>query len=117
MDVRYTLLTALHEVVKVIHSFEGNYSTLSELGRHFRSHFIRLVKKFKGRTPASSDHPSCHSFDVLKRDLRAKITEGPRRRNEAKQLALIRDGFRCVVTASYHYDSLSEVSASAAEIN
>ncbi|KAK0207733.1 hypothetical protein IW262DRAFT_1281698, partial [Armillaria fumosa] len=30
--------------------------------------------------------------------------------------ALIRDGFRCVVTASYHYDSLSEVSASAAEI-
>ncbi|KAK0217286.1 hypothetical protein IW262DRAFT_1449609 [Armillaria fumosa] len=30
--------------------------------------------------------------------------------------ALIRDGFRCVVTGSYHYDTLSEVSASADEI-
>ncbi|KAJ3753921.1 hypothetical protein EV360DRAFT_52612, partial [Lentinula raphanica] len=44
-----------------------------------------LVKKYKGRTPASSDHPSRPSFD---RD---------------RDNALYRDGYKCVVTGRYDH--------------
>ncbi|KAK0216735.1 hypothetical protein EDD85DRAFT_798168 [Armillaria nabsnona] len=108
--------TALHEVVKVIHSCAGDHSKLSQLGQTFIDYFIRPFKKFKGRTPASSDHPSRPSFDVLKRDLRSKIREAPKTHKEAKDLALVRDGFRCVVTGVYDQNTVGETSASLDEI-
>ncbi|KAK0442709.1 uncharacterized protein EV420DRAFT_1074455 [Desarmillaria tabescens] len=108
--------TVLHEVVKAIQSCAGDYSELSQLGQIFIDYFIRPFKKFKGRTPASSDDSSRQSSDKLKRDLRSRIQEAPKTHREAKDLALVRDGFRCVVTGKYHRDALSEVSASPEEI-
>ncbi|KAK0457937.1 uncharacterized protein EV420DRAFT_1683095 [Desarmillaria tabescens] len=106
--------TALQEVANAIHSCARDHAKLSHLGQCFINYFIRPFKKFKGRTPASSDNPSCQSScDKLKRDL---IQEAPKTHKEAKDLALVRDGFRCVVTGNYHHDTLSQVSASANEI-
>ncbi|KAK0436852.1 uncharacterized protein EV420DRAFT_1589940, partial [Desarmillaria tabescens] len=92
-------------IVKVIHSCAQDHAKLSQLGQTFLNYFIRPFKKFKGRTPAPSDHPSRPSFDVLKRDLRSKIREAPNPHTEAKDLALVRDGFRCVVTGSYDHNT------------
>ncbi|KAK0435688.1 uncharacterized protein EV420DRAFT_1592662 [Desarmillaria tabescens] len=108
--------SARHEVVKVIHSCAQDHAKLSQLGQTFLNYFIRPFKKFKGRTPAPSDHPSRPSFDVLKRDLRSKIREAPKSHTEAKDLALVRDGFRCVVTGSYDHNTVEETSASTDEI-
>ena len=80
---------------------------------------LYLVRKFKGRTPAPSDHPSRPQSDVIKAEINEKIKETPRDHSEAKAQvsgvggvsvarhfyistqALIRDGYRCVVTGVY----------------
>ncbi|KAK0216811.1 hypothetical protein IW262DRAFT_1393654 [Armillaria fumosa] len=49
-----------NEVVKVIHPCAQDHATLSRLGHSFLNYFIRPFKKFKSRTPASSDPPSPH---------------------------------------------------------
>ncbi|KAF8870728.1 hypothetical protein BD779DRAFT_1791831 [Infundibulicybe gibba] len=56
--------------------------------------------KFKSRTPIPSDHSSRPSFDKFKY-VRPTVVEAPRTHKEAKDLALLRDGFRCVVTGTY----------------
>ncbi|KAK0442704.1 uncharacterized protein EV420DRAFT_1074311 [Desarmillaria tabescens] len=108
--------TVLHEVVKAIQSCTGDYSELSQLGQIFIDYFIRPFKKFKGRTPASSDDSSRQSSDKLKRDLRSRIQEAPKTHREAKDRALVRDGFRCVVTGTYDQSAINEISASLDEI-
>ncbi|KAK7034709.1 hypothetical protein VNI00_012116 [Paramarasmius palmivorus] len=60
-----------------------------------------LVKKYKGRTPPSSYHPSRPSSDKDKEKMELEIKEAPKDHKEAKRQALIRDGFKCVVTGIY----------------
>ncbi|PBK83196.1 hypothetical protein ARMGADRAFT_1038002 [Armillaria gallica] len=67
------------------------------------------TKSVKGRAPASSDLPS---RDESKRDLK----EAPKTHSETKDLALVRDGFRYVVSSNYDKTTLSEVSAPTDEI-
>jgi hypothetical protein len=87
---------AAYEVVRVILSCKHDLKKLSDLGDTFIKYFIRpckfffsiqhypstptsrSVKRPKGRTPASSDHPSRPSFDqAIKRDLQKTIVEAP----------------------------------------
>ncbi|CCM02473.1 uncharacterized protein FIBRA_04573 [Fibroporia radiculosa] len=97
---------ALQQVVKEIHSCSEDYNRLSALGECFMNQFFRPFKKYKGRTPAPSSHPSQPSFDILKTDLRAKIQEAPKNHEDAKLKALIRDGFRCIVTGKYEMNAM-----------
>jgi hypothetical protein len=97
---------ALAEIVTVIHSCAQDHKTLFDLGESFLIRFIRPFKKNKGRTPTPSDHPSRPSFDKVKADLKAMIKEAPKDHREAKTQALVRDGYRCVVTGKY--DVLAE---------
>jgi len=57
----------------------------------------RIPVKFKGRTPSSSQHPS-PSFEDVKAQMKVDISETPKNHKDAKDRALIRDGWRCVVT-------------------
>ncbi|KAK7030885.1 hypothetical protein VNI00_013995 [Paramarasmius palmivorus] len=94
--------TATSELLNVIHSCSNDHDKLFKLGEAFINYYIRPFKKSKGHTPASSDHPSRPSFDeVTKKILLGKIIEAPKNHTEAKRLALIRDGFRCVATGMY----------------
>ena len=43
-----------------------------------------LVKKFKGRTPCSSEHPSRPSFEAVKKQVKVDIREAPRNHKDAK---------------------------------
>ncbi|KAG9225746.1 hypothetical protein CCMSSC00406_0007756 [Pleurotus cornucopiae] len=92
---------ALAEVVKTIHSCRQNNLTLYALGEAFIVWFIRPFKKCKGRTPDSSLHPSRPSFGKDAAALKASIQEAPRDHSTAKRHALIRDGYRCLITRRY----------------
>ncbi|KAJ8691654.1 hypothetical protein PTI98_011204 [Pleurotus ostreatus] len=63
--------------------------------------FIRPFKKYKGQTPDSSSHPSRPSFDEDAAALETAIQEAPRDHSTAKRHALIRDGYRCLITGRY----------------
>ena len=45
---------------------------------------ISSVIKYKGRTPATSDHPSRSSFETDKKRIMANITEAPENHKTAK---------------------------------
>ncbi|KAF9490002.1 hypothetical protein BDN71DRAFT_1455270 [Pleurotus eryngii] len=92
---------ALAEVVKTILSCCQSNQTLYALGEAFIVQFIRPFKKYKRQTPDSSLHPSRPSFDRETAALKASIQEAPRDHSTAKRHALIRDGYRCLITRRY----------------
>ncbi|KAF8227805.1 hypothetical protein L208DRAFT_1365677 [Tricholoma matsutake] len=101
---------ARHEIVKAIHSCNNDFNVLSKLGQSFIDYYIRPFKKFKGRTPAPSDHPSRPSFDKDKKDLQGTIREAPKSHVDAKEQALERDGLRCVVTGMFDFAASRSIS-------
>ncbi|KAG7095838.1 hypothetical protein E1B28_006533 [Marasmius oreades] len=93
---------ALTEIVKEINSCKGEQDTLLKLGRFFVDSYIRGFKKYKKKTSDLSKHPSRPSFDEDKEALMAVMEEAPTDSSLAKKQALIRDGYRCVVTGKYN---------------
>ncbi|KAF5388374.1 hypothetical protein D9615_000746 [Tricholomella constricta] len=85
------------EVTKCILSCKDE-SDLVNLGSFFERYVILPFKKFKGRTPSSSAHPSRPSFEAVKRQVKVDIREVPKNHKAAKDRALIRDNWRCVAT-------------------
>ncbi|KAG7089804.1 hypothetical protein E1B28_011454 [Marasmius oreades] len=61
-----------------------------------------LVKKHKKKTSDLSEHPSRPSFNDAEEALMTVMKEIPQDSNLAKKQALIRDGYRCVVTGKYN---------------
>ncbi|KAH7876598.1 uncharacterized protein C8R40DRAFT_1042116 [Lentinula edodes] len=62
---------------------------------------ILLVYKVKGsQTPFTPSHPSRPSFDARVQEIKATILQAPKNHSEAKDKALVRDGYRCVVTGT-----------------
>ncbi|EPQ61155.1 hypothetical protein GLOTRDRAFT_109333 [Gloeophyllum trabeum ATCC 11539] len=94
---------SLSEIVKEIHSCSEDYDALHNLGQAFLDYFIRAFRKYKGRTPFTSDHPSRPSFDQQRLLLKASIKEAPKSHSTAKAQALLRDGYRCTVTGAYDF--------------
>jgi hypothetical protein len=81
------------------------------------------VKTNKGRTPTPSSHASRPSFDTLKEMIKAMVVEAPQNHQQAKKnvsalscifgsvqifpfKALVRDGFRCVISGRYDIPSV-----------
>lgn len=79
------------------------------------------VRKYKGRTPSNSGHVSRPSFDSVVEQVKTELAQYPKNHTDAKQSvsffrfsylvdsimhkALIRDGFRCVLTGRYDWAS------------
>jgi hypothetical protein len=104
----YLLLSAPNqsicsELTRCIQSCQ-NDNNLSDLGSFFRLYFVSpcgfsgyhscprmpiyppsfSVRKFKGRTPRPSSHPSRPSFDAVKSQIKVDIQEAPRDHEDAK---------------------------------
>ncbi|KAG7085671.1 hypothetical protein E1B28_003216 [Marasmius oreades] len=92
----------LAKILEEIHSCGGKNATLVKLGKFYVDYYIQGFKKHRTKTPASSEHASRPSFDKDKGALLAVLKEAPQDRRTAKKQALIRDGYRCVVTGKYH---------------
>ncbi|KAI9436374.1 hypothetical protein F5148DRAFT_1380312 [Russula earlei] len=93
-----------HEVVKCIHS-RRNESDLTDVGQFFECYLIMPFKKYKGRTPKPSEHPSRPSFEGVKNQIKVDISVAPKNHHDAKRKALIRDNWRCIVTGLIDLDA------------
>ncbi|KAH0836916.1 hypothetical protein J3R83DRAFT_8733 [Lanmaoa asiatica] len=93
------------EVAKCIHSRKDS-SDLTDIGAFFERNVILPFKKYKGRTPKPSQHPSRPSFEVTKEEIK-KILPRPRRITKTPNimLALLRDRWRCMVTGALERDA------------
>ncbi|THH03489.1 hypothetical protein EW146_g10433 [Bondarzewia mesenterica] len=77
----------------------ANEEALKKLAMLYINHFV-AVRAAKG-TPTPSTHPSRPSFDNSEKTLKYLLEEAPQNHTTAKAKALIRDGYRCVLTGSY----------------
>ncbi|KAF8518827.1 hypothetical protein BU17DRAFT_76064 [Hysterangium stoloniferum] len=76
-----------------------------KLGEMYFNHYIRCFRKYKGRTPTPSEHPSRPCFDALKQEIRHEIMEPPKDHSTAKKLA---NGYRCIITHRYDLNCAKE---------
>ncbi|KAI6125336.1 hypothetical protein EDD16DRAFT_1690905 [Pisolithus croceorrhizus] len=79
----------------------GQPEELLKLGEHFYAYLVKLYMSYKGITPAPSSHSSRWSVDNLVGKIETELNGAPPNHQTAKKLALIRDGFQCVVTKVY----------------
>ncbi|KAF9458911.1 hypothetical protein BDZ94DRAFT_1269415 [Collybia nuda] len=81
---------------------------LLKLGEFYYNYFIRPFKKIKGRTPTPSGHQSRTSFNTLKDMISTMLVQFPTDHREAKKSALVRGGFRCMVSGAYDKTSMQQ---------
>ncbi|KAG8944193.1 hypothetical protein FRC03_002148 [Tulasnella sp. 419] len=85
-------------------SCQGDAS-LCKLAKFYIDHFVRCFRGAKGRTPVPSEHPSRPSFDDTQEMLAYLLHQAPKNHQTAKRMALIRDGYRCIVSGRYDLPS------------
>ncbi|CAK5282377.1 unnamed protein product [Mycena citricolor] len=83
---------------------EAQHGQLQNLGLFYRNHLIRIFRSNGDPIPQSSDPPSRPSMDVL-RDRITRKMKTPTTPRSARQSALMRDGYRCMVTGQYDIHS------------
>ncbi|KAF9491642.1 hypothetical protein BDN71DRAFT_1397947 [Pleurotus eryngii] len=109
--------TAEEEVAENIVSCAGNREILDELGASFVKGFINSFRKSKDRTPIPSYHPSRPSFDREREVMSAQLEAAPIEHKDAKAQALIRDGYRCVITGVYDLLAESQLGISPEQVD
>ncbi|KAG5635286.1 hypothetical protein H0H81_011824 [Sphagnurus paluster] len=82
---------------------------LLEVGKMYFNHYIRGFRASKGRIPTPSNHASRPSFDKITDMIKKTLEEAPPSHATAKKHALIRDGYRCVVTGKYDRSSVDQI--------
>ncbi|EDR00729.1 uncharacterized protein LACBIDRAFT_295751 [Laccaria bicolor S238N-H82] len=79
---------------------------LQETGLYYRNHLIRVFRSNAGPIPTCSDHPSRWSLDVVRDRILSEI-KTPTTEGSARENALMRDGYRCMITGAYDYSSIT----------
>ncbi|KAJ7768695.1 hypothetical protein DFH07DRAFT_1058332, partial [Mycena maculata] len=74
------------------------YERISDLGRHYQKHLMRVFRAHGGSLPKSSQHPSRPSMDMMMADIAQQIKNADKSKSSFKRPALARDGFQCVVS-------------------
>ncbi|KAI6030002.1 hypothetical protein EDC04DRAFT_3065675 [Pisolithus marmoratus] len=85
------------DLVRSVTTISSDDEKLLELGKFFYEHFIKPFMSSREHTPTPSSHSSRRSFD----DPVDGTNEVPKSHESAKKHALVRDGFRCIVTKLY----------------
>ncbi|KAH9074788.1 hypothetical protein EDB83DRAFT_1871336 [Lactarius deliciosus] len=101
-------LTASEFVAEEVNSYKEDEDQIDKFGEMFFLHYLRIFRKYGGRTPASS-RSSCNAFETRKEMIIKMLREAdqpPQNHREAKRLALVRDNFQCVVSGRYDSDSV-----------
>ncbi|KAI0748658.1 hypothetical protein C8Q80DRAFT_1271035 [Daedaleopsis nitida] len=85
-------------------------TTMLQIADLYINHIFRLLRTDHHRTPANDSHPSASrpSFDDERREIELQLENPPNSHKEAKERALMRDGYRCVLSGKVDLDSLSE---------
>jgi len=88
------------EINRCIHSRQDD-SELVDFGALFERHVILPLMKCKGRTPTPSHYTPGMYFRTARDQMKVDALEPPKNHNDAKDHALIRDNWRCVVTGVF----------------
>ncbi|TFK66209.1 hypothetical protein BDN72DRAFT_844621 [Pluteus cervinus] len=81
-------------------------SDLLEIGLFYYNHFIRLFRANEGPILQPANCESRPSFDTMADMIGDFLAPATQSHASAKRRALVRDGFRCVVTKAYDADVL-----------
>ncbi|KAJ7199427.1 hypothetical protein GGX14DRAFT_661963 [Mycena pura] len=83
---------------------QARHAKLQNLGLYFRNHLMRVFRSNGGPAPKLSDHSSRPSLDATRdeviNDIRNRTTL-----SGARSFALVRDGYRCMLTEQYDLES------------
>jgi len=82
-------------------------TALLELAQLYNDHLLRIFRSNKGPTPTPRSHPSAPSFDAQKAALGTFLVKTPTK-DKAKENALYRDGYRCVITKKLDFASYKD---------
>ncbi|EDR00730.1 uncharacterized protein LACBIDRAFT_313190 [Laccaria bicolor S238N-H82] len=89
---------------------QARIKKLQDMGLYYRNHLFRVFRSNRGSIPSCSDEsdpPSRPSLDVV-RDRILSDTRTPTTEGSAHANALMRDGYRCMLTGEYDYISLED---------
>ncbi|KIL65193.1 hypothetical protein M378DRAFT_546547 [Amanita muscaria Koide BX008] len=95
----------LSHLVREVASTGGDKQKLLDLGKLYYNHALRVFRAAKGRTPAQSSHPSRPSFGTLADLIKAKLQDAPQSHKTSTDKALVRDGFKCLISGAYDINS------------
>ncbi|EKM54945.1 uncharacterized protein PHACADRAFT_94763 [Phanerochaete carnosa HHB-10118-sp] len=108
-DFRKTLGdVAVSQVSKAVRSDSSRDSSavIYELGEYYRYKLLRAFRQAKGPMPAPSQHPSRPSFATLEDMLKDALDGSGKDYRSAKKRALVRDGFRCMLSGMYDLNTV-----------
>jgi len=88
------------DVTNEINCCNNDEEKLHTLAQFYINHFLRVFRQNKGRTPVPSGHVSRPSFDDMQATLMYLLVEPPKNYTDSKNGALVRDGYRCVITGA-----------------
>ncbi|KAF8877656.1 hypothetical protein CPB84DRAFT_1794761 [Gymnopilus junonius] len=98
----YMLIEATTNVGRADFAWETyrcrNAVELQQLAQLYSDHLLRIFRRTKGHTPTPRSHPSAPSFDFQRDRLAELLLKTPSSHVDAKEQALIRDNYRCVVS-------------------
>ncbi|KAI0748659.1 hypothetical protein C8Q80DRAFT_1271036 [Daedaleopsis nitida] len=83
-------------------------TTMLQIADFYINNLFRLLRTDHHRTPANTSRPSRQSFDNKRREIELQLEHPPSSHREAKERALMRDGYRCVLNGNIDADSLLE---------
>ncbi|KAK7439333.1 hypothetical protein VKT23_017559 [Stygiomarasmius scandens] len=104
----------LDDLTVAVVSCNGISHKYNGLGKFCVDFWIRTFRKYKGQTPKPTGHVSRPSFDKVVDMIAVELQPYPDDHSSAKKNALIRDGFRCVLSGVYDmksYQTINEVKA------
>ncbi|KAJ7262645.1 hypothetical protein B0H12DRAFT_1103967 [Mycena haematopus] len=83
---------------------QAHHHVIYTLGLRYRNHLLRVFRSNGGPLPEVSEHPSRPSLEVMRQRI-VKEMATPTTLSGAKQRALLRDGYRCMITGGYDFES------------
>ncbi|KAJ7364853.1 hypothetical protein DFH08DRAFT_840151 [Mycena albidolilacea] len=91
---------------------DAQHDAIYKLGLFHRNHLIRVFRSNGRPLPTESEHPSRPSLERTRQRLITKMAKqkedekkDPTTTADARKESLVRDGFRCMVTGQYDFDS------------
>ncbi|KAJ7221793.1 hypothetical protein B0H12DRAFT_1151687 [Mycena haematopus] len=80
------------------------HAAIYELGLFYRNHLLRVFRSDGGPVPSVSQDPSRPSMELVRERFIEDI-KTPSTKPDARKYALLRDGYRCVLTGAYDLES------------
>jgi len=84
---------------------EANFKAVFDLGLCYRNHLFRVFRSNSGPVPKPSSHASRASFDQMMNEMIEKMQKARKTKSDVKAAALFRDGYQCMITGAYDYNS------------